>query len=343
MKKYYFLFANVFCIFWLQVLYAQNITLDASTHNTTVNTCSGYLYDNSISGNYSANQDRHITICPAESVSAGGRTSLTFEQFDIGLGDKVYIYQGESISAPIMTTDDNRPFFQGNDLHGRTLIPSLMMSSGCLTVRLVSDASGSGAGFKAKIECVPLCQHPEAELDSVFYVVANGQMIPHGLRSGVDTVVLENGNTQVVNFKSIDICFGDSIVLAAKPIFPENDNFYHQEADNCIYSWTFGDGFSGTINHSTEIGHRYRGGGERLRLVPYRRGYRKRRMQKQKSAELQGQDFAQSDKEHKPCQHLLRFPNGVFDRIYTGCSNKDRFVCLFEQCKGEIRKYGFHS
>lgn len=257
MKKYYYLLANVFCFLLSQVVYSQNITLDASTHNTTVNICSGYLYDNSISGNYSANQDRHITICPQASVSAGGRTSLTFEQFDLGAGDKVYIYQGESISSPIMTTDDNRPFFQGNDLYGRTLIPSLMMSSGCLTVRLVSDAGGSGAGFKAKIECVPLCQHPVAELDSVFYVVSDGQMIPHGLRSGTDTVVLENGNTQIVNFKSIDICFGDSIVLVASPIFPENDNFYHQEAEDCIYQWNFGDGFSGTVNHNTIIGHHY--------------------------------------------------------------------------------------
>ncbi len=257
MKNYYCLFVNVLCILLSQVLYSQNITLDASTHNTTISTCSGYLYDNSISGNYSANQDRHITICPEASVSAGGRTSLTFEQFDLGAVDKVYIYQGESISSPIMTTDDNRPFFQGNDLYGRTLMPSLMMSSGCLTVRLVSDAGGSGAGFKAKIECVPLCQHPVAELDSVFYVVSDGQMIPHGLKSGTDTVVLENGNSQVVNFKSIDICFGDSIVLTANPIFPENDNFYHQEANNCIYQWAFGDGLSNTVPHNTTIGHRY--------------------------------------------------------------------------------------
>ena len=238
-------------------LQAQNIVLNSSTHNTIQYTCSGYLYDNSMSGAYSASQDRWVTICPPQGSGSNRRVQLRFDEFDIASGDKVYIYQGTSISSPIMTTDDNVPYFTGHYLQGRTVMPSLMVNSGCLTVRLQTDANTQGQGFKATIECTALCQHPEAVLDTVFYVKNGGQQIPHNMKRGTDTIVLENGHEQIVDYKSIDICFGDTLIVKAKPLFPENDNSYHQSADRCRYYWSFGDGNTRTVNFDTTVSHFY--------------------------------------------------------------------------------------
>ena len=238
-------------------LQAQNIVLNSSTHNTIQYTCSGYLYDNSMSGAYSANQDRWVTICPPQGSGSNRRVQLRFDEFDIASGDKVYIYQGTSISSPIMTTDDNVPYFTGHYLQGRTVMPSLMVNSGCLTVRLQTDANTQGQGFKATIECTALCQHPEAVLDTIFYVKNGGQPIPHNMKRGMDTIVLENGHEQIVDYKSIDICFGDTLIVKAKPLFPENDNSYHQSADRCRYYWSFGDGNTRTVNFDTTVSHFY--------------------------------------------------------------------------------------
>ena len=249
---------SVFMFAFAGTAQAQDIILNNSNHNKTKNTCSGYLYDNSKTGNYEANQDRWVTICPPASTGSTGRISLTFEKFDIDASDTVFIYQGTSISAPVLTTADNIPYFQGQVLQGMTVMPSLMMTSGCLTVRLVTDGSVEAAGFKAKIECASLCQYPEAALDSVFYRIDEaGNRIARPVRDGVDTLVNEDGSVSIVRYKSVDFCLGDSIVLVAKPEFPENDNVYHQEESHCIYEWTFGDGQSQTVNYGTEVGHKW--------------------------------------------------------------------------------------
>lgn len=249
---------SVFMFAFAQTAQAQDIILNNSNHGKTKNTCSGYLYDNSKTGNYEANQDRWVTICPPTSTGNTGRISLTFEEFDIDASDTVFIYQGTSISAPVLTTADNIPYFQGQVLQGMTVMPSLMMTSGCLTVRLVTDGEVEAAGFKAKIECASLCQYPEAALDTVFYRIDEaGNRIARPVRDGADTLVNEDGSVSIVRYKSVDFCIGDSIVLVAKPVFPENDNVYHQEESHCIYEWTFGDGQSQTVNYGTEVGHKW--------------------------------------------------------------------------------------
>ncbi len=256
MKRVALLIVGIFLFAFTQTVKAQGYALNNTNHNTTKNTCAGYVYDNSLNGNYEAGKDRWITLCPPASTGNTGRVSLTFEEFDIHPSDTFFVYQGPSISSPIMTTADNTPYFQNGDLLGKTIMPSLMMNSGCLTIRLVTDGADQASGFKAKIECASLCQYPEAGLDSIFYRIdEQGNRIARPVRDGVDTVIKENGDTNIVHFKSIDFCFGDSIVLVAKPLFPENDNTYHQTAENCIYEWSFGDGTTATVDYNTEVGH----------------------------------------------------------------------------------------
>ena len=262
MKRVALIIVSVLMLSFSQTAFAQLYSLNSSNHNKTKNTCSGYVYDDNANGDYSNNQDRWMTLCPPASTGNTGRISLTFEEFMIDATDTFFVYQGTSINSSIMTTADNTPYFQANYLQGKTIMPSLMEPSGCLTIRLKTDdqtlPNSETLGFKAKIECASLCQYPEAALDSVFYRIdEQGNRIARPVRDGVDTIIKEDGDTSIVRFKSIDFCFGDSIVIVAKPLFPENDNSYHQTAENCIYEWSFGDGTTETVDFNTEVGHRW--------------------------------------------------------------------------------------
>ncbi len=256
MKRLVLLFAGLIALLGSNIASAQEILLNATNHDKTRSYCSGYVYDNSKTGNYAASQDRWVTLCPPASAGSTGRISLTFEEFDIDPTDTFFVYQGTSITDPIMTTGDNIPYFQNQDLLGMTIMPSLMQPSGCLTIRLVTDGESQAGGFKAKIECASLCQYPEAALDTFFYKYdADGNMTTRPVRDGSDTLINEDGTINIVHYKSVDICMGDSVVLVAKPLFPENDNVYHQEASDCIYEWSFGDGEAATVNYDTQVGH----------------------------------------------------------------------------------------
>jgi gliding motility-associated-like protein len=240
---------------------AQNLMLNANTHETTVNRCAGYFYDNSSTADYATSVDRWVTICPT-SGNPNTRIALTFEEFNIGAGDYVKIYEGTSINDPEYMHVEQSTTFSGNDLQGATIMPSLTIGSQCLTFRLVSDGSGTASGWKAVMECVQNCQFPEADLDTFFYKYdSEGNMTTRPVRELIDTVVQEDGSEVYVPFKAIDICLGDSVVLVAKPKFPEyipgEITSYYQGPENCIYYWSFGDGTGDTVNFDPTIGHGY--------------------------------------------------------------------------------------
>lgn len=237
---------------------AQEVLLNASNHNKTKNICNGYLYDDSKTGNYAPNQDRWVTICPSASMGSVGRVSLYFEEFDIDPSDQFIVYNGPDINSPVMYTMNNVPYFTGQELLGQTIMPSLTSGSGCLTIRLTTDASQEASGFKAKIECASLCQYPEAALDDYFIKIdENNNVTTRPVRDGADTLINEDGSLQIIRYKSIDICVGDSIVLVAKPNFPENDQGYHQDAAGCIYQWAYGDGEQDSIAFDARAGHKW--------------------------------------------------------------------------------------
>ena len=258
MKKIILFCVSVFMLAVCGKVSAQEYLLNNTNHNKTKNTCSGYLYDNSKNGNYEASQDRWVTICPSGTTGNSSRISLTFEEFDIDPSDQFIVYNGPNINSPIMYTMNNVPYFTNQELLGQTIMPSLTSGSGCLTIRLTTDATGEASGFKAKIECASLCQYPEAALHNVFYRIdEDGNRVERPVREGADTLTNEDGSVTIVRYKSVDFCFGDSVVLVAKPLFPENDNVYHQDASTCIYEWSFGDGQTATVNYNTQVGHRW--------------------------------------------------------------------------------------
>ena len=103
----------------------------------SITTCSGTWYDPGGSANYSNNQDITQTI-----YSTGNHLSINFSAFSLAAGDYLYIYDGSSISSPLLSTRTG------------TILPPEMISSGnCLTFRFISNSSGVSSGWIAAISC----------------------------------------------------------------------------------------------------------------------------------------------------------------------------------------------
>lgn len=247
-------------------LLAQDVKLNTITNTDTVYRCGNYFYDDGgATGNYSPNYDYWITLCPTNNTS---RVQLTFESADIDVSDSMYFYSGtgitsSSIANPTGTPDANGLYpFSSADLLLSPIMPSLLEPSGCITVRFISNATNVKAGWKAKMECVSQCQYPEASLDTFFIKYdGEGNMSTRPVRSFVDTVWKDTANHTagytLSKYKAVDFCIGDSIILVANTIFPENNASYAQHNEDCIFYWDFGDNNKDTTFYSTKIGHKW--------------------------------------------------------------------------------------
>jgi subtilase family serine protease len=139
------LLVTLVAISWLgmrpQQALAQAFQLPTSG-TTSYTTCTGTLYDNGgPNGSYSNNANGSVTLNPA---IMGNKIKLDFTLFSLESNyDYLYIYDGTSVSAPLIGT------YTGNNSPG-----TIYASSGALTVRFTTDGSDTYAGFAATINCV---------------------------------------------------------------------------------------------------------------------------------------------------------------------------------------------
>ncbi|MEO5571776.1 MAG: PKD domain-containing protein [Bacteroidia bacterium] len=117
--------------------WGQNISM----FNGTVSTCGGILYDSGTdTSDYSSNETYVLTFC---SDVPGKCVSLNFTGFDLENNfDFLYVYNGPTATSPLLGT------FTGNNSPG-----IITATSGCLTVKFVSDYTVNNAGWRAIINC----------------------------------------------------------------------------------------------------------------------------------------------------------------------------------------------
>ncbi|MEI7802393.1 MAG: CUB domain-containing protein, partial [Bacteroidota bacterium] len=112
----------------LSFVTAQSYTMT----NGSISTCSGTFLDPGGNANYPNNANYIYTICS----SNGTHVNAKFNTFKTSANDILYVYDGNSITAPLMGT------YTGT----LTYPPSLTSSSTCLTFKFVSDASTNNTG-----------------------------------------------------------------------------------------------------------------------------------------------------------------------------------------------------
>lgn len=161
---------------------------------------------------YGTNENFTITICPDDSGS-GTHVQLAFSTVNLGPGDKLCFYDGQSVNAPYLACGAdfgfNEPFI---------VQATAANNSGCITLTFQSDATNDGEGWDAKINCMQACQTIIAELASAMPSV----MPP-------DT-------------GWINVCPGQPVRLSGRGLYPQNGLIYQHSDFNSAFSWDFGDG-----------------------------------------------------------------------------------------------------
>jgi hypothetical protein len=152
-------------------------------------------------GNYPPNFIDSTVFCP--DLNLGTKTSITFAinagyEFDVDGSDFISVYDGPNTSAPLLGSHNSV-----SDPTGFTYQASWNNTSGCLTVVFQSDGANEGTGWQANASCGNQFQPFEAHMEA--YI------------NGVGPDAINPTDTGFV-----DICFGDSILFVAKPIFPNS-------------------------------------------------------------------------------------------------------------------------
>lgn len=187
-------------------------------------------------GNYPPNFNDTIVFCPDLLPNGGSKVTIAFAtnagfSFDVDGSDFIYVYDGPSTSSPLIGTLNSNL-----NPNGSTYVASWNNPTGCLTVVFVSNGSAEGSGWLASVTCgnppQPFVPHIEAFVNGVG---------PNALNP-IDTGF-------------VDICFGDSILLVAKPVFTNsleaNGYGYSQNINtNIDFDWYITDGNTYANNDS---------------------------------------------------------------------------------------------
>ena len=202
------------------------------------------FFDDGGGANYGANRRDTITICPdlpnGPKVSVAFGTNIGFT-FDVHSSDTIYIFDGPNVNSTLLGTLNSSINVNGGSFSS-TFNNNL---SGCLTIVFHSDGANEGTGWGANVSCgnppQPFIPHIEAFINGVG---------PNALNP-IDTGY-------------VDICFGDSVLIVAKPLFPNsfevNGYGYSQNLNNVDFDWTFSNGFVAPFNDSIWFKPTVRGG-----------------------------------------------------------------------------------
>lgn len=137
-------------LFFLNILFVLNMLpngdvlgVNYNMSNSTISTCGGNFYDSGGSGsNYGANENLTMTINPA---TPGQYVSINFTSLATSANsDLLYVYDGPNTSSPLMG------IYSGSTGPG---IIGARNSTGGLTFRFTSNASGQLAGWAAVLSC----------------------------------------------------------------------------------------------------------------------------------------------------------------------------------------------
>ena len=195
---------------------------------------SGNNFQSPGGGSYPANFNDTTVFCP--DLNLGTKVTLTFAinagfTFNVDGSDSIYVYDGPSTTAPLLGAHNSV-----TDPNGFAYQASWNNPSGCLTVVFISNNSNESSGWLANVQCgnqfQPFIPHLEA------YINGQGSNVLNPLDTGF-----------------VDICFGDSVLFIATPIFPyslETTGYgYSQNVNSTIdFLWDITDGATYPNNDS---------------------------------------------------------------------------------------------
>ncbi|RME99708.1 MAG: hypothetical protein D6772_07335, partial [Bacteroidetes bacterium] len=144
MTKTHLLLTSLFFLtYWVQ---AQPLLMS----NDSIAICGGIFTDSGYQNPYGENEEFTLTICSdAGGNSAASHIRLDFFDFDLGPGDTLYLYDGDSVDAP--------PFdlgFLASASGSFSIQATAANPTGCVTAVFRSDGvPTANAGWLADVSC----------------------------------------------------------------------------------------------------------------------------------------------------------------------------------------------
>ncbi|MBP6539537.1 MAG: fibronectin type III domain-containing protein [Saprospiraceae bacterium] len=173
--------------------------------------CSATVYDTGgSSGAYKNGEDLYWQICgPSDCY----KMKIDFTAFDLETNwDALYIHNGDDISAPIFSSDSLATFagFPAGGYTGNVLPGSFISthSSGCLTLRFLSDQFVRNAGWQAQVTCI--------RRDPLVTNTSNAGM--GTLRYAIDCIVSNDSVTVAPSIIGQQILLTDSTIQINKNV-----------------------------------------------------------------------------------------------------------------------------
>ncbi|MFM7666906.1 MAG: hypothetical protein ACKO7D_01800, partial [Bacteroidota bacterium] len=228
------LFKTLLFVLISLISYGQNVTMgdvgfppsNPINCNTFGITGTNFFDPGGQTGNYTANFNDTTVFCP--DLTLGTKVTLTFAinagfEFNVDGSDFIYVYDGPNTSAPLLGIHNSV-----TDPTGFAYQASWDNPSGCLTVVFISNGSVEGTGWLANVQCGNQYQPFEGHIEA--YINGTGSNALNPLDTGF-----------------VDVCFGDSILFVAKPLFPnslETTGYgYSQNVNsNVDFQWEITDG-----------------------------------------------------------------------------------------------------
>ncbi|MBU1719705.1 MAG: T9SS type A sorting domain-containing protein, partial [Bacteroidetes bacterium] len=177
--------------------------------------CGWDLFDSGGEGGAYGNNQNFTQTWVSSSAAPNTHLTAAIAVFDVAAGDTLFIYDGNSITAPMLAAINNSNFNAPGIFRASVYNPT-----GNLTFVFKSNASGTGSGWDMNISCGRACQRVIVDF-------------------GVGTIPPANSENYV------DICFGDTVTFVADSsatAFPDNNVQYNQTGANTTWRWNFGDG-----------------------------------------------------------------------------------------------------
>ncbi|SDI02904.1 Por secretion system C-terminal sorting domain-containing protein [Winogradskyella thalassocola] len=163
--------------------------------------CSGTFTDSGGTGDsgnyYSINENYILTISPDNSENS---VRLDFIQFETQFSDRMTIYNGATISSPVIG------YFSGSDLEDNPGTIIANNSTGSLTIKFVSDSNTSLLGWEANVSCMP----------------------PYLGGEPSDMLVCDDDNT---GFNTFDLTTQSAPILNGLDVSDYSISYYETEAD----------------------------------------------------------------------------------------------------------------
>jgi gliding motility-associated-like protein len=233
--------AVILCIFAAFAMMAQSppiLITDADFDSATPMDCNVYQLDpgtptnffdsGGSAANYGDNENEVITICPDPAL--GSKVTSTFAigsgmSWSVDSTDTLYVYDGPTIASPIIGA-----FNSNTHPTGFVATASWSNPSGCLTFQFISDASGNSTGWDGAVSCGNLPQPFEPHMEGYINGITSG---------GSDMSPSDTGY--------VDVCFGDSIMFVATPVFPYDVSVTgtgYDQITGYTVEWDFSDGTS---------------------------------------------------------------------------------------------------